>query len=347
MPKDAALWNNSPVQKLMVAISGFIVLLIIIGLALPRHASVHASVHVDAHPATVFALVNDFHRVSLWSPWIRSDANARIIYSGPERGVGATMTWDGTIIGTGAQVITASDPYKHVATTINAGESGEAKSWFDLSAADGATTITWSFETDYGYNLVGRYFALILMAVIQREYDEGLSNLKDLAESLPGTDFSDIEIERVTVEAMRIAYRSAASIPEPSAISEAMGEAYFEILNFIDKHRLQEAGAPLSITRSFSGSQLLFDAAIPVRGVTESTPTDDVTVKIGNTYAGVVIRVKHQGSYRTLSETHVKIAAYLAVLGIDRNGDVWESYISDPTKVVEAELLTYVYYPIR
>ena len=48
----------------------------------------------------------------------------------------------------------------------------------------------------------------------------------------------------------------------------------------------------------------------------------------------------------TLGATHRKIAAYLAALGIERAGDAWESYVSDPTKVPESELLTYVYYPI-
>jgi effector-binding domain-containing protein len=44
--------------------------------------------------------------------------------------------------------------------------------------------------------------------------------------------------------------------------------------------------------------------------------------------------------------THGKIAAYLAALGIERAGDAWESYVSDPTRVPESELLTYIYYPI-
>jgi effector-binding domain-containing protein len=125
-----------------------------------------------------------------------------------------------------------------------------------------------------------------------------------------------------------------------------MGEAYFEILSFIDRHGLSEAGAPISITRSFSGSELLFDAAIPVHGVTTATPTDGPTVRIGETYSGNVIRVRHTGPYRTLGATHRKIAAYLAALGIERAGDAWESYVSDPTRVAESELLTYVYYPV-
>jgi len=335
------------VRKVFYGITGFIVLLILVGLALPRHARVSVETQIDAHAATVFSLINDFRRFSLWSPWFDTDPNARIVYSGPARGVGAAMTWDGTIIGTGTQVINESRSFEYVAVSINPGESGEAKSWFELSGVDGTTTVTWSFETDYGLNIVGRYFALMLGGIVRRDYAEGLVGLKDLAESLPGADFSGIEIEHIVVAAAEIAYMPTTSVPEPAAISEAMGDAYFKILGFIDKHGLAEAGAPMSIMRSFSGSELLFDAAIPVRGVSDATPGNGVPVRIGQTYAGNVIRVRHIGSYRLLGTTHRKIGAYLAALGIERAGDAWESYVSDPTRVAESELLTYVYYPIK
>ena len=110
---------------------------LLIGLALPRYARVEVETRIDAHPATVFALVNDFHRVALWSPWLEADPNARVVHSGPVRGVGAMMTWDGAIIGTGTQTITESRPFAHVATTINPGESGEARAWFDLEGGSG------------------------------------------------------------------------------------------------------------------------------------------------------------------------------------------------------------------
>ena len=168
-----------------------------------------------------------------------------------------------------------------------------------------------------------------------------------MAESLPSADFSDIEIEHLVVEPVEIAYLATTSRPEPAAMSEAMGKAYFRILAFIDDHELQDAGAPLSITRTFSGSALVFDAAIPVRGVTEDTPRNDAGVRLGATYGGAVIRVRHVGSYKNLGTTHRKIAAYLAALGIERNGDPWESYVSDPGNVPVEDLLTYVYYPIK
>jgi effector-binding domain-containing protein len=346
-PSEPLCGIIAPVQKLLYATGGLFIALILIGLALPRQASVSVNTRIDAYPATVFALVNDFRRVALWSPLLDTDPNARIVFSGPPRGSDAAMTWDGSVIGSGSQVIVDSRPFDYVETVINPGEAGAARSWFEIAGADGATSVTWHFETDYGMNLVGRYFAPLLAGIVERDYARGLANLRELAESLPRVDFSDIEIERISVEAVRIAYLSTSSRPEPAAISEAMGDAYFEILNFIDRHGLAEAGAPLSITRSFTGSRLQFDAAIPVRGGTEETPRESSGVRIGMSYAGPVIRVRHVGSYRTLGRTHQKIAAYLAALGLERNGDAWESYVSDPTRVAEDELLTFVYYPVR
>ena len=334
-------------QKILYGVLALIVAIVVIGFALPRHANVRVETEIDAHAATVFALVNDFQRVALWSPILEPDPNARVVYSGPARGVGATMTWDGAIVGAGAMVITESRPYEFVRHTMNAGEAGAAESWFELRGGNGRTEVTWGFTTDYGFNVIARYFGLAFAGVVERDYRAGLERLKELAESLPRADFSDLEIERLVVDPLDIAYLPTTSAPEPGAISAAMGDAYFEILGFIDQHGLSEAGAPLSITRSFSGSELLFDAAIPVRGITDATPQDGATVRIGQTRGGSVIRVRHVGSYRTLAATHSKIAAYLAALGIERSGDAWESYVSDPTRVPEDEMLTYVYYPVR
>jgi effector-binding domain-containing protein len=335
------------VQKVLYGIVGSIILLVLIGFALPRVHQVEVSSEIDAQPATVFALVNDFRRFTLWAPWADTDPNARFIYSGGNRGTGATVTWDGTIIGSGTQTITESRPFEYVGMVMNAGEPGEARSWFRLEPGVGTTIVHWGFEADYGMNIVGRYFASMLGGVVARDYESGLANLRELAESLPTADFSDLEIEHLIVEPVEIAYLPTTSQPEPSAISDAMGKAYFRILTFIDEHGLQDAGAPISITRTFSGAALVFDAAIPVRGVTEVTPRDSGGVKLGETYGGQVIRVRHTGSYRQLTNTHRKITAYLAALGIERNGDAWESYVSDPGKTPENELLTYIYYPIK
>lgn len=334
-------------QKVLYGILAALVAVALIGFVLPRTHSVEVSTEIDANPATVFALVNDFRRFTLWAPWGDTDPNARFIYSGNIRGAGATVTWDGAILGSGTQTITESRPFEYVGIAISPGEPGEARSWFRLEPGVGTTIVHWGFEADYGINIVGRYFASMLGGVVARDYEAGLAGLKELAESLPRGDFSDIDIEHLVVEPVQIAYLPTHSLPEPTATADALGKAYFEILSFIDEHGLQDAGAPLSITRTFVGAELLFDAGIPVRGVTDATPTDGAGVKIGSTYGGPVIRVRHVGPYRNLATTHRKITAYLAALGIERNGSAWESYVSDPAKVAETDLLTYVYYPVR
>lgn len=334
-------------QKLLYGAGALALLLVIIGFALPRTHHAEAMIEIEAHPATVFALLNDFRRHSLWSPLLDTDPNARIRYTGNPRGAGATMVWDGAIVGSGTQTIVESVPYERVGIVMSPGEPGEASSRFSLVPRAGKTLVTWGFDVDYGMNIVGRYFAPVLGGVVSRDYQRGLLNLKELAESLPQADFSNLEIEHLTVEAVDIAYVAMTSQPEPAAISKAMDEAYFRILSFIDERALRVAGAPLSIMRTYSGAQLVFDAAIPVSGVSESTAQSGDTVKLGRTFAGPVIRVSHIGSYRSLASTHRKISAYLAAHGIARDGPAWESYVSDPGSVPEDDLLTYVYYPVK
>ena len=334
-------------QKVLYGVGILIALMLLGGFALPSKSRFVVSADIDAPRATVFALVNDMQRVKLWSPITASDPNARVIFSGPNRGIGSTLTWDGSIAGSGTQRISESRPFEFVETIINAGEPGESRTWFHLEEKVGVTHVQWGFEHDYGLNVIGRYLGLIVTSIIRKDYEMGIADLRTLAESLPQADFSDVEIEQLVIQAVDIAYLSTSSAPAPGATSAAMGTALFEILSFIDDNGLFEAGAPMSIARAFRGAEMRFDAAIPVRGVTEATPRNVSGVRIGESYRGNVIRVMHIGSYRTLGETHRKIAAYFAALGIERNGDTWESYVSDPTRTDEAELLTYIYYPIR
>ena len=230
-------------QKVLYGVLASLVAVILIGFTLPRTHSIEVSREIDAHQATVFALVNDFRRFTLWAPWAETDPNARFIYSGPTRGEGATVTWDGAIVGRGTQTIVESRPIEFVGIVINPGETGEARTWFRLEPGTGTTIVHWGFEADHGMNIVGRYFASMLGSVVARDYEAGLANLEELAESLPAADFSDIEIEHLIVEPVQIAYLSTSARREPGAIADAMGRAYFEILSFIDDNNLDDAGA--------------------------------------------------------------------------------------------------------
>ena len=335
-----------PVQKILYAVAALIVVLLAIGLALPRTARVQTGIAIDAYPATVFALANDFRRRDLWAPANGGDANARIAYSGPSRGVGATVSWDGPVVGTGSSTIVASDEYTRIATILNAGEPGEASSELRFEPTATGTQVTQLFEHDYGYNVIGRYFGLLWVRMLREQHARELAALKPLAEAMPRSDFASADIEHLVHETQPIAWQRARSAPGADAFAAAVGRAYFDILRFVDEQGLTEAGPPMSIARGYDGAELQFDAAIPVSGVSESTPREGPGVRIGASYAGPVVRLRHTGSYRGLAAAHREIAAYIAALGLERAGDSWEVYVSDPARVAEAELITDIYYPV-
>ena len=321
--------------------------LIVIGLLLPSSPRVAREAIIDAPSATVFSLLNDFRQVNEWAPYTEDDPNARIDISGPPSGVGATISWTGRVIGQGRQSITESLPFERIVSEIASDREVKATIEVLLQDVGGKTRVTWRWHRHFGLNLAGRYFGLFLDGIHGPQLEQDLSRLAAMAERLPPANFSDLEIEHINVEASDIAYVTTTSEPDAASMSGAMSDSFFDILDFIKRHGLEEVGAPLSIARAFSGARLVFDAGIPVRGLTDRTPRTENVVKIGTTYEGSVIRARHVGAYATLAETHNKIAAYLAARGINRNGDAWESYVSDPGRTDESGLITYVYYPIR
>lgn len=332
--------------RLFYSIGALLLAVTVVGVFLPSSGRVQREAVIDAPPVTVYAVLDDLRRVPDWSPWIEDDPHAQLDFSTPASGPGAALRWDGIRLGTGGQTIVESVPNRLIHAQLVLGHGQPIRSVFELSVTATGTHLRWICETEFGINLLDRYRGLFLESGIGRDLERGLSNIGTLAESLPRADWSDIEVERLVVQPAEIAYLTARSLPTAESISDAMGEAYFSVLAFMDRHGLQEAGPPLSISRRFSGSEFVFDAAIPVRGVSDDTPRSANGIQLGRTYGGPAIRGRHIGSYRNLRQTHEKIAAYLAAHGIARAGDAWESYVSDPTRTPESELVTDVYYPI-
>jgi uncharacterized protein YndB with AHSA1/START domain len=332
-------------RKILYGAGSIALALVIIGVFLPSSAHVVRETTIDAPAATVFALISDLRRVQEWS-LSGTTAGDGLAFSGPRRGAGASVRFTTPTGDRGRQTVVASEPFRSVVTEIELEGNPAFRSAFTLDTVDGRTRVIWSFDTDLGLNLIARYLRPVFTSRISASYESDLANLRSMAESLPRADFSDLEIAHMIVEPQTIAYVTTNSLPSATAISEAMGEAFFDVLQFIDRHDLREAGAPLSISRSFSGSRLVFDAGVPVQGDVDSTPESNNGVRLGESYGGPVIRVAHTGPYGGLAGTHEKIAAYLAAYGIERNGDAWESYESDPARTPESDLLTYVYYPV-
>lgn len=172
-------------KKLLAGLAALMVLLIGVGFLLPRATHVERSKLINATPATLFPLLNNMHEFNRWSPWSDLDPAMVTTYAGPMTGVGAKMTWAGNAaVGSGSQEIVGSVPGQSVKMKLMFGGSEHpAYATFTLAAEGVGTRVVWSYDGDWGYDIVSRYLGLMLDRWIGPEYAKGLDILARLAES--------------------------------------------------------------------------------------------------------------------------------------------------------------------
>ena len=337
------------VKRILYTLLAIVLLVVVIGFLLPRTRHVERSVLIDAPPSVVFAQVNGFRSFNDWSPFVAVTPNAEYSWEGPAFGVGSKMSWIATEpkAEAGSQTIVASTPYERVDVELDVGDQGTAQATYLLQRDGEGTRATWTFDTDFGLNIIGRYFGLFLERQLGPLYAQGLANLKRIAEDMPKIDWSDIEIGIREIPSKTIAYSSGTSGPDSADISAALAASYGRVAIFVSANGLRLAGQPLAITNYWDERGFGFDAGIPVTGAPARGVGPDSPVRMGETYGGRVVRAVHIGPYTGLRKTHEKIQAFVAAHRLENNGRSWEVFISDPGNTPEQELITEIYYPVK
>ena len=109
-----------------------------------------------------------------------------------------------------------------------------------------------------------------------------------LSESLPATNFSDLEAEIVEAEAMDILYVAAGGLQSPAGITPSLTAAFGEITAFMIKHSIEMQSQPMAITRGWDGEDHAFLAAVPVSA---AVPAPGGTIQAGTSPSGRAVRV--------------------------------------------------------
>ncbi|MGV6825934.1 MAG: SRPBCC family protein [bacterium] len=157
-----------------------LVILVVVGLILPADVQVERSIVIEAPAENVFPHINSMKVFNQWSPWAKLDPNTEFTFEGPSYGVGSKMSWYSTQanVASGSQTIVVSKPNKLVMTELDFGEEGSGTARLELSPAPGGTKVRWVFDTDFGWDLFGRYVGIFMDSMLGPSYDEGLANLK-------------------------------------------------------------------------------------------------------------------------------------------------------------------------
>lgn len=168
-----------------IVVLAIVVILLAAVLMQPAQGHVEKSIVINAPPASVFFHVNSYKTFKSWSPWAKMDPEAAYTFEGPEQGVGAKMNWSGEKTGKGSQWITESEENKRVKSGLSfEGFEGTAWAEFTLTPEGEGTKVTWSYDGD-NPGLAGKAMWLIMGNMLEGQYQEGLTSLKQVVENTP------------------------------------------------------------------------------------------------------------------------------------------------------------------
>ncbi len=256
----------------------------------------------------------------------------------------ATMKWESTNenVGIGSMEISNLEENKYLETKLTFAGQQWGVGYFELEDKGETTEVIWGMKGDLGF--FGRWVALGIDEMVGADYEKGLKKLKEFTESQKDLN---VEIETTNVKSANILYtEEATNFFTNTDMSSIYANAYSKIKEEMEKQEADFAGAPISITTFFNmeTGEVKFNPAIPVT-------TDNIKsageIKAGKTYEGKVLKALHIGPYDTVDKTYTRLQEYIQANNIEINGDSWEEYVDDPTKVSVDKLKTYIYYPIK
>lgn len=170
-------------KKILIGLAAIVVLILLVGLALPRTYKVERTIDVNATMDKVYPLVYDPKAWARWGVWNRRDPAMKMTYAGVPAGAGAKWSWQSKSEGNGEMEFVVTEFNKVVAYRISFPDYNmTADGRLEFVAAGKGVRVTWIGEGDMGGNPLMHYMAVMMDRMLGPDFEGGLRNLKQLAE---------------------------------------------------------------------------------------------------------------------------------------------------------------------
>jgi hypothetical protein len=152
-----------------------LVLFLLVGWLLPQSWQAAASAHIPAPASAVYSLLDSPEGWRRWTPWPESGVER----SGPDRGVGATLSWDDPELGAGSFAIVGGTEPARVEYAVRVDDGAmRTDGTLSLTPEAGGVRVDWREEGDLGWNPLMGYWALSLSRAQSEELAKGLDRLR-------------------------------------------------------------------------------------------------------------------------------------------------------------------------
>lgn len=330
-------------KVLGLAILVILILGSVVGIFLPAKVHVERNIVIETEASMPFELVNDFKKWDLWSPWHKKDSAMIKNYGNPSSGKGGFYSWESnhSQVGNGSMKILESIKNERVDFELDFG-GAIAYSSIAFEAQGENTKVTWSFDGDAGWNLIGRYFNLLMDPWLGGDFENGLKDLKTYCEANEVKYPANLTplMDKTMPEMNYLSMRMKASKEEISTKTQAAFQAIFAE---IEKQKISPAGAPFSIYHTWANDSTEFEVCVPVSGAKSKGEI------IFNTMKGFIgVSLIYSGGFDGIGIAYETIENHLKKMGKNPIGPPLEIYLTDPEMEKDTSLWkTEVIYPIE
>jgi uncharacterized protein YndB with AHSA1/START domain len=173
-------------KRILIGLILFIVVIIGLAYTMPNHYGVMRSIHINTSPDKIYPLIATPKEWKKWSVWNQRDPQMEMLFSGPETGTGASWDWKSKSQGNGGMKFTRVAPNQVVNYELSFEGMGKPSSGALTLEPEGTSTkVTWSMIGSSEGNFMMKLFAPFMDKMVGPDFEDGLKNLKSVAEKLP------------------------------------------------------------------------------------------------------------------------------------------------------------------
>jgi len=127
-------------------------------------------------------------------------------------------------------------------------------------------------------------------------------------------------------------------------ISDKLGNAYMEIVDLMQKEKVDFAGYPVAICHSLDKDKYVFEAGVPIRVNNIKTSG---RIKMSKVPSGKCVKAVYVGPYNNMQDAYTKVMKYITSNKMQVRDFSYEVYVSDPEDTEADKLVTWIIFPVK
>lgn len=172
-------------KTIIIILAVIVIAILILAARRPDHFTVQRSVSIKAAPEKIFPYLNNMHNFTAWSPFEKLEPDMKRSYNGVASGKGATYAWEGSgKAGQGRMEIVDETVPSKVIIKLDFIKPFTANNMveYTLTAKGDTTEVTWAMSgaAPFFIRIIHVFFDMDRM--VGKDFEDGLNNLKNLAE---------------------------------------------------------------------------------------------------------------------------------------------------------------------